>query len=108
MNTYAYQQYLDRARHQHGDRFDGSDLYPQFRPFFQGPRVRVRTTYDNGETYERTGRVSVTTGWRPAFILIHRSSDHGSSDLLGERDRVVAVQRGRQYVPTVASDFVGA
>ena len=62
-------------------------------------RVRVETTWDDGETYIRTGRISVTTGWRPAFLLVHRSSDTGSSDVLGPRDRVTHVQHGRTYVP---------
>ncbi len=78
----------------YGERFDSTALAPQFVPHFNsGQRVRVRFSY--GE--EMTGRVSITTGWRPSFMLMRRSSDHGSSWLLGDNDRVVAVQHGRYY-----------
>jgi hypothetical protein len=92
-----------RGTARHGERFDPSELAEEFRRYYEtGERIRVVTTYGQGEsaeTYTRTGTVGVTTGWRPAFLLIHRSSDHGSSDLLSDRDRVVAVKRGREYVP---------
>lgn len=96
-----YERYVARARAQHGDRFDPVALEAagKFRRYFRGPRIKVRTTYAGGETHERTGIVSVTTGWQPAFLLMHRSSDSGSWDLLGARDEIVAVQMGRTYVP---------
>lgn len=63
-------------------------------------RVRVTTTYDGGETLTRTGTVSTTSGWRPSFMLMHRSNATGSWDLLDpERDVVTHVQYGRTYVP---------
>jgi hypothetical protein len=89
------------VRRQWGDRADVSGIAAaaHLLPYYgTGTRVRVVTDYGNGETYERTGTVSRTTGWRPALLLIHRSNAHGSSDLLSERDRVVAVKRGREYV----------
>ena len=66
-------------------------------------RVKVTTVYDNGETFTRTGFVSRTTGWKPALLLMHRSNASGSWDVLGPRDRVVAVQyRDRDpYVVTM-------
>jgi hypothetical protein len=104
MTTYhrnRYEQRLTRGHAQHGQAFNASDLeacHPSIRTaFVTGARVRVRTTYSNGEVYERTGTVSTTTGWRPAFILIHRSTDTGSSDVLGTADEVVAIKRGRTY-----------
>ena len=99
----AYQESLERGRKEWGAKFDTSALNEcgaRFAKYFQGPRVKVVTTYDNGETETRTGRISRTTGWRPAFLLMHRSSDHGSSDVLGPKDRIVAVQlQGRKYSP---------
>jgi hypothetical protein len=89
-----------RGTARHGERFDPSELAKEFRHYYEtGERIRVVSEYAGGGTYVRTGTVGVTTGWRPAFLLIHRSSDHGSSDLLSDRDRVVAVKRGREYVP---------
>lgn len=81
--------------------FDGSSLRDaaQFAPYY-GKAVRVKVIRESdGEPYVRTGRVGMTTGWKPAFLLVHRVSDHGSSDLLSGRDRIVAVQRGDTYVP---------
>lgn len=97
----TYEQYLARKRAQYGSKFDPSELAPQFVPYFGkgGPRIRVRRTYANGETRERTGTVGVTTGWRPAFLLMHRSTDHGSSDVLGRDDVIVAVKYGSKYLP---------
>jgi hypothetical protein len=101
MNSYAGR--LARGRQEHGARFDSSDLdaaHPSLVEAYEsGQRVRVVTTFDNGETFERTGVVSMTTGWRPAFLLMHRSNARGSWDVLGPRDRVVATWRGRNYVP---------
>lgn len=89
-----WEAYLQRARHRHGDKLDLSNIPEKFIPFFHGPRLRVRM-YDQ----EITGTVSVTTGWRPALLLMRRSSDHGSSDLLNHDTEILAVQHGRTYVP---------
>lgn len=77
-------------------RLDTAELWQQFRPYFHGKRVRVESPYG----YVRTGTVSVTTGHKPGFLLMHRSNDVGSCDLLSEDDRVTAVQyrRGGPYV----------
>lgn len=68
----------------------------QFAPYFRtGTRIKVTTTHPDGETYVRTGTVGVTSGWRPVFLLMHRSSDHGSSDVLRASDRITGIQTGR-------------
>lgn len=97
-----YELYLARKRREYGDRFVPPDA-PQFVRYFQGPRIKVRTTYPSGETYERTGTVSITTGWKPAFLLMRRSNAFGSSDLLRRDDEVIAVQGGRKYIPLVGA-----
>lgn len=98
-----YQNRLERGRAEHGVRFDPVDLEAvdaAFRTYYgTGTRVRVETNYEDGEPYVRTGTVSTTTGWKPAFLLMHRSNAYGSSDLIGPRDRIIAVQSGRKYVP---------
>jgi len=73
------------------------DAAGQFKPWFHGPRIKVA-----GPWGTRFGTVGMTTGWRPAFLLMHRSSDIGSSDLLGPDDHVVAVQRNGRYVPVTS------
>lgn len=79
---------------------DDSDLDPRFTPFLHtGQRIRVRT----GD-FSRTGTVGITTGWRPAYLLMHRSNARGSWDVLGYRDHITAVKVGRYYVPWFVLD----
>lgn len=87
---------------QHGDRWDPSDLAAEFVPFFETTRTpyRLRVQYGDGpDAYIRTGTVNVTTGWRPAFLLMHRSSDQGSGDVLGPHDHITHFWTGREYAP---------
>lgn len=95
-----FNDYLNHKRSRHGDKFDVSELWEKFRPHFRsGQRIKVRRYYpETYEGYTRTGTVGVTTGTRPAFLLMHRSDASGSSDVLSEKDEIVAVQRGRKYV----------
>lgn len=90
------EQYIARKKREFPS-FDPSALAPQFWPYFgTDTRIRVERTHDSVPLEEccrtRTGRVGITTGWRPVFLLIHRSSDHGSSYMLGRDDKIVAVQ----------------
>lgn len=90
-----FDDYLLRKRTEHGDKFDPSDLAPQFVPYLhEDQRIKVRTRW--GE--ELTGTVGVTTGWRPAFLLMRRTSAYGSSTVLGKDDQIIAVKAGK-YVP---------
>lgn len=84
-----YSEMVDRGKRRHPGKFDESDLAPQMvRWFNNGMRIKVRSAAGT----ERTGRVGVTTGWKPAFLLMHRSSDDSSSDVLGLGDQVIGVQ----------------
>lgn len=96
--NHHFEGYLKRKEREHGDRFDARSLAPQFIPFYgTGRRVKVRFSY--GE--EVTGTIGATTGWRPSFLLVRRSSDRGSSWTLGPDDQIIAVQRrhGGEYIP---------
>lgn len=66
--------------------------------YLSGRRVKVARTYHNGAVETRTGTVSVSLGWHPILLLMHRSDQRGSSDTLDSSDRVVAVQYRREYV----------
>lgn len=91
-----YEQLVQRGRERHGERFEESDLAPEFRPYFRtGQRVRVRYSY--GE--EVTGTIGASTGWRPCFLLMRTARSVGSSYVLGTRDHVVAVQKAGRYIP---------
>ena len=90
-----YTEMIDRKRREHGEKFSDAELWPQFRPYYRtGERIRVRSA----SGYERTGTVGVTTGWRPAFLLIRTSRSLGSSDVLNADDTIIGVKRGREYV----------
>lgn len=93
-----FEQRLIRGQREHGDKFATDDLHARFIPYYNsGQRIKVRYGGEDGPTI--TGVVSTTTGWKPAFILMRRSNDHGSSWVLTERDEIIAVQFGRNYVP---------
>lgn len=93
---------------------DLSDLHPALDPYYGDRRVRVRvvTTFylKNGKPYsrhERTGLVGRTTGHKPAYLIMHRVNQIGSTDLvLPDTDHrktvVVATKRDgqRDYIPT--------
>lgn len=103
MNNAFYTESVTRGKREHGSKWDTTalDAAPQFAAYFgTGQRIRVTRTYESGETDTRTGRVSRTTGWRPAFLLMSRSNALGSSDVLGPDDVITAVQDSRgRYVP---------
>ena len=85
-----YQAYLTRKQAEYGSRFSPAGLAPQFVPYFESDeRIEVESTYRlSGETYVRRGRVGVTTGWQPVFILLHSRRARGSSDVLTASDRI--------------------
>jgi hypothetical protein len=93
---------IARGKAEHGERFDSSVLesaHPSILDAYaSGLRVRVTRLYPDGTSHTRTGIVSTTTGWRPAFLLMHRANAHGSWDVLDECDQVTATWRGRSYV----------
>jgi hypothetical protein len=90
-----YQELLERKRKEYGPRFSESGLDLRFARFFDsGQRIKVETC-----GMVLTGRVSVTTGWQPCFILMRTSRSMGSPWTLGTRDKILAVQHGRKYVP---------
>ena len=92
---------IRRGQIQYGDKYDTPD-FDSADPSIQAAydtdrRVIVETEYSDGVVWRRAGIVSSTMGWRPSFLLMHRSSNSGSWDTLGANDRVVAYKDGRDY-----------
>lgn len=79
--------WVKRARARWGDDLDLSYLPDKWRPYLNGPRIEVAL---DGEDVTR-GRVGITTGWRPVFLLVRRRSDRGSSIILVESDELLRV-----------------
>lgn len=79
-----YDEMVARRRAEHGEKFDASDLAPQFRRAYNaGDSWRVKVPHMSGEDGRtQWGYVGVTTGWKPAFLLMLRRGQHGSSYLL--------------------------
>lgn len=84
MNRYAG--FIDRKEREYGDKFSAAGLAKQFIPAYNsGERIRVK--FHTGEVL--SGTVGVTTGWKPAFLLMLRSNSRGSEWLLGSKDKIV-------------------
>ena len=80
-----FDDFLNRKRQQHGDKFDPSLLAAKFVPYYNsGQRVVVRF----GEEYKR-GTIGVTTGWRPVFILLLTKRSRGSSWVLSKYEEII-------------------
>jgi|BioPla2DNA2_1021312.scaffolds.fasta_scaffold50315_4 uncharacterized protein YydD (DUF2326 family) len=96
--TTKYDQYIERKRREYGEKFNPSDLAKQFIPYFNdGKRIKVETC---GMTI--TGTVGVTTGWKPAFLLMRTSRSIGSPCVLSENDKITAVKYGKKYQERMA------
>jgi hypothetical protein len=84
-----FEQYIDRQRSQYGDKFDASELAPQFVEALNNGdryRVKVQSPY-GGKPY--WGFIGITTGWKPAFLLMFRRGQIGSSFLLSDKYQIV-------------------
>ena len=97
-----FEQFLERKQREYGARFvrpsGSADLVAAYN---DGGRYEVDVYGDTAKLATATadesiviaqstivierGRIGITTGWAPAFLLMHRTSDHGSSTLLDAR-----------------------
>ena len=82
-----YIAYLKRQSKKYGDKFDPSNLAPQFAPYLHSWN---RVAVDMGDKV-RKGYVGVTTGWRPVFLLLHRRNSIGSTNILTLNDKLLEV-----------------
>ena len=93
MNTRNYAAYLVKKRAQYGEKFDDTNLAPQFIPLFENAmRIRV-TRYDE----HITGTVGITTSWKPCFLLMRTARSLSSVYTLEKNDTVIAVQHSKLY-----------
>jgi hypothetical protein len=82
---------ISRLAAQWGDRFVAPREAPRFKGYFHGPRVEVTRTRADGTTWVRRGRISISTGWQPVFLLMPRVNSTGSSDTLNSQNYVTRV-----------------
>ena len=83
-----YREYLKRKTREFGDKFDPSDLNPDFIKYYEnGKRIEVKFSY--GQV--KRGRIGVTTGWKPIFILLLTTRSFGSAWTIHAEDKCVKV-----------------
>lgn len=85
-------QMINRRRVRYGDKFDAERVRANKWARYYGQHVRVRI---HGEV--KVGRVSATTGWEPAFLLV-REGAMGSSDILDDNARVITGSEPRPFI----------
>jgi len=81
-----FQEYLNKKNRQHNTQFDQSDLSKKFIPFFESQK-RIKVQFSYGEI--KTGTIGITTGYKPAFLLMLRSNSTGSSYILSDNDIIL-------------------
>lgn len=86
-----YRAYLLRKQNKYGDKFDSSDLNTEFIPYYENQQ---RIEVDFGYEIKR-GRIGITTGWKPCFLLMLTTRSTGSSYTIGKKDKVLSVVSGR-------------
>lgn len=83
-----YNDFIARKRAQYGEKFNPSDLAPQFIPYYEsGQRIEVKQPYKDEPNLR--GYVGIATGWKPVFILLSKSNSHGSSEILSAKYKIV-------------------
>jgi hypothetical protein len=84
---------------EHGDRADFTDVADTHPSIAAAYRAAVDVRVLNGVTrVERVGRVALTRGARPAFLLVEPKWK-GGTHLLGHNDVVVAARTGGPKAP---------
>jgi len=84
-----YQELIKRKKIQYGSRFDDSDLNKDFILYFENQkRIEVDFGYDI-----KRGRIGITTGWKPCFLLMLTTRSLGSSHTINKEDKIVKIIR---------------
>ena len=92
--TRSYKELLERREKEHGKKFDSSELAKQFIPYYEnGQRIKVQM---HGMSEQLTGTIGVTTGWKPAFLLMRSSRSTGSTWTLSKKDKIIEVMKPRK------------
>ena len=100
MNERTYNDAIERLRRIHGETLEVPVTNEGQRKWFGYPRVEITTTYESGAQEVNRGRISITTGWKPALILMSRRDSWGSSHTLDPVADIVTAwigMRGRRY-----------
>ena len=83
-----FEEYCARQQARYGDKFSAPKDSRWIEAYNQAPRLRIKVRFSYGE--EKWGYVALTTGWQPSFMLMRAITQHGSSDLLGDKDQIIS------------------
>ena len=82
-----YNEFLERKKKEYGDKFNPSNLNPNFIQFYNnGARIEVDFGYET-----KRGTIGVTTGWKPCFLLMLTKRSTGSSYTISDKDKILRV-----------------
>jgi hypothetical protein len=83
-----YESFVARGKATWGRKFSQASIAKKFVPAYNyGQRIRVR--FHGSDKMVLSGTVGVTTGWKPAFLLMQTKRAIGSPWTLSNRDRIV-------------------
>lgn len=93
--AYAKLRRVARAHLAKDPRWSTSKLPEKFVQYYErNDRVRIKVETISGSISTECGYVSLSTGWIPFFLLMRSTRARGSSILLRDDMRVVAVKEG--------------
>ncbi len=75
-------------------RYTTAQLAASFAQYFEQRNIRIKIERPGGET--ACGRVSISRGWSPIFLLIKSVCARSSSVVLSDDDRVVGIRDERE------------
>jgi len=82
-----YADYINRKKAEYGNKFDASELNPAFIKYFENQqRIEVDFGYET-----KRGRIGITTGWRPVFLLMLTRRSIGSMYTINKEDKILKV-----------------
>lgn len=90
-NKNYMEELIAHGRAKHGEKFDASELDERFaRYWFSKERIKVKDNWEGDIMY---GAVGMTTGHRPAFLLMKNSRCIGSDVILNKDYEILGVQQ---------------
>ena len=84
----SFKQYINRKQRKYGEEFDDSDLSKQFVEYYENER-RIEVDFGNGEI--KRGRIGISTGWKPIFLLMLKSNSTGSCYTLTDKCKILRI-----------------
>lgn len=82
----SFQQFLERKQREWGVKFDPKGLNPDFVPYYENQK-RIEVDFGDGEI--KRGRIGITTGFIPVFLLLLTRRSVGSHYLIRPTSKIL-------------------